>query len=63
MQVDHEVPVIRPGEVLEGLTWDEVVNRLWCDESNLRAICLPCHKLKSKAENTERRKLKKEKKK
>lgn len=59
MQVDHIDPLIRPGEVLEGLEWDEVINRLWCDEDNLRAICVPCHKIKSKAENAERRRLKK----
>lgn len=60
MQVDHIEPLIRPGEVLEGLEWDEVVNRLWCDESNLRAVCVPCHKVKSATENKERRRLKKE---
>ena len=60
MQVDHINPLIRPGEVLEGLEWDEVVNRLWCDESNLQTLCETCHKAKSKAENAERRRIKKE---
>lgn len=60
MQVDHEVPIIRPTETLEALSWDEVVDRVWCDERNLRAICVDCHKVKTKVENAERRRLKKE---
>ncbi len=60
MQVDHIIPLIKIDETLEDLTWDEVIERLWCDENNLIAICTECHKAKSKAENKERRKYKKE---
>ena len=62
MQVDHISPLIKLTETLDDLTWDEVVDRIWCHESNLMAICETCHKAKSKAENKERRRLKKEKK-
>lgn len=60
-QVDHISPIVATTETLEDLTWDELVNRLWCDESNLKLICIPCHKEKSKQENKERRLYKKAK--
>jgi 5-methylcytosine-specific restriction endonuclease McrA len=60
MQVDHIIPVIKLGESLEDLTWDELVDRLWCAPSNLKIMCIPCHKEKSSLENKERRRLKKE---
>lgn len=60
LEVDHIEPVQRPGEALEDLSLDTLAEeRLWCDERNLRAICKPCHKLKSASENKERRALKK----
>jgi len=61
MQVDHIVPIIGLHESLEDLSWDTVIDRLWCEENNLTAICKECHTKKTKAENKERRKLKKEK--
>lgn len=60
MQVDHIDPIIPTYKSLEEMTWDSLIDRLWCDPSNLVAICLTCHKAKSKVENAERRKLKKE---
>jgi 5-methylcytosine-specific restriction endonuclease McrA len=63
MQIDHILPVIRLDETLEDLSWTELIEeRLWCDESNLMPICLPCHKQKSKIENKLRREYKKGKK-
>jgi len=62
VQVDHIVPLIPVGKRLEDMEWDDVVNRLWCDESNLQIMCKPCHKQKTKIENQERRRLKKEQK-
>ncbi len=59
MQVDHINPVIDLHQSLDDMTWDQVVGRLWCDLSNLAVICKPCHKLKSKIENQERRRIKK----
>lgn len=62
MEVDHVNPIIRLGEALEDLTWDTLVERVWCEFDNLRAVCKTCHKAKTKLENAERRRLKKEKK-
>lgn len=59
MEVDHVEPIIGLDESLEDLTWDVIVDRIWCSEDNLRAICKPCHKRKTKLENSERRKNKK----
>ena len=60
MQVDHLEPLIPLNTALEDMSWDEVVNRAWCELDNLRPLCKPCHKEKTKAENKERRRLKKE---
>ena len=62
-QVDHLEPVIRLGESVSDLTWDQLIEeRVWCDPSNLKLLCIDCHAVKSKAENSERRRLKKERK-
>ena len=29
-------------------TWETFMNKLFCDESNLRAVCKDCHKRKGK---------------
>ena len=60
MQVDHKEPVIPLGSSLEEMSWDQVVDNVWCDERNLQPLCETCHKAKSKGEMVERRKLKKE---
>lgn len=60
MEIDHIDPVVPEGKSLEDMTWDELVDRVWCDERLLQAICKPCHKDKTKAEGVQRRKLKKE---
>lgn len=59
MQVDHVSPVIELTETLEDLTWDALVDRIWCNEENLRPLCQECHKFKSKEENKKRREYKK----
>lgn len=61
VQVDHVLPLIPVDRSLEEMTWDEVVERTWCDIGNLKIVCKPCHKDKTKAENKERRRLKKDK--
>lgn len=62
VQVDHDQPVIGITETLEDLSWDDLVNRIWCPESNLNVMCKPCHQLKTKKENKARRDFKKGKK-
>lgn len=58
-QVDHVIPLIPIDKTLEDFTWDELIDRLWCNEENLKLLCIPCHKLKSKLEAKERRKYRK----
>lgn len=59
MEVDHIQPVVPYNKALEDMSWDELVDNLWCEESNLQAICSDCHDEKTKQE----RKLRKESKK
>jgi 5-methylcytosine-specific restriction endonuclease McrA len=58
MAVDHRIPLVPIDKTLEDMSWDEVVERLWCDVSNLQLICTPCHKLKSSQERKQRKKAK-----
>lgn len=62
MQVDHIDPIIPVKNTLEEMNWDEVIERMWCTVENLAVVCKPCHQLKTKTENKERRRLKKERK-
>lgn len=50
MEVDHKEPVIPLDKKLEDMNWTDVVDRVWCNEANLIALCKPCHKLKTKEE-------------
>lgn len=61
MEVDHVIPVVPLDKNLEDMTWDELVNNVWCDAENLVAICKPCHKIKSGQERKLRVQFKKEK--
>lgn len=54
MEVDHVDPIVPITMSLESMTWDEIVNRIWCDPKNLRAICRDCHKQKTKLETKKR---------
>lgn len=63
LEIDHKEPVIPIGKTLEDMdTWDELFDRLWCDERNLQALCGKCHDKKSGEERKERAKAKREKK-
>ncbi len=59
LEVDHKLPVIKIEETLSDLTWDQLVDRLWCNLKNLQALCSFCHDSKSKLEGQERRAYKK----
>ena len=61
MQVDHRDPVIPLNKALTEISWDDLIDNLWCDVKNLDAVCERCHSVKTREENAERRKLKKEK--
>lgn len=58
IKVDHIDPVI---PVTGFVDWNDVVERLFCEESGLQAICVECHKVKTEEENKQRRRWKKEK--
>ena len=46
--VDHISPIVNP-EI--GFTsWDDFINNLYCDSTNLQVLCLQCHSMKSAEE-------------
>ena len=46
--VDHINPVINPTKGFT--TWDEVINRLFCEEDNLQVLCYDYHTRKTQEE-------------
>ena len=58
IKIDHINPVIP----IEGTnSWDEIINRLFCEEDGYQAICKTCHDNKTRDENAKRKAFKKEK--
>lgn len=53
-QVDHIEPLIPIGKTMADMTMDELIDRTWCPEENLQAICLTCHDSKTKIERDAR---------
>ena len=48
VQVDHLDPVVNPET---GFTsWDETIERMYCNSSNLQVLCKGCHKEKTMEE-------------
>lgn len=62
LEVDHRAPVVGLHESLDTMSWDLLVDRLWCTPDNLIPTCKSCHKSKTKVEMKERRRLKNEQK-
>ena len=56
--VDHINPVVDPD--VGFTTWDEYIERMFCEKDNLQVLCHPCHTLKSNDER-ERAKLRRAK--
>lgn len=59
--VDHIVPVVDPA--VGFTTWDEYIERMFCEMDNLQVLCHECHQAKSDEERriaTERRRKEKE---
>jgi 5-methylcytosine-specific restriction endonuclease McrA len=53
VQVDHIEPVVSA----KGFTtWDDFIDRLFCEQENLQVLCLTCHKKKSALETQQRKK-------
>jgi hypothetical protein len=46
--VDHIVPIIDPATGFT--TWDDCIERMFCDSSNLQLLCKDCHTIKSHEE-------------
>lgn len=46
--VDHIVPVIDP--LVGFTTWDEYIERMFCEVDNLQVICHDCHEIKCNEE-------------
>jgi 5-methylcytosine-specific restriction endonuclease McrA len=55
IQVDHKIPVIPSNIPSKHMSFDVIVDRLFCDTSNLQILCKEDHKKKSLQENAERR--------
>jgi hypothetical protein len=60
--IDHKDPVIPIDS--NGITWDDYINRLFCDTSNLQSLCnypgeqngrKSCHAIKTENEQIQRR--------
>lgn len=48
VQVDHINPVVDPEQGF--VSWDDVINRMFCEKDNLQILCLECHKAKTQRE-------------
>lgn len=55
MEVDHRDPLVPTNKTLEEMSWDEVMERLWCELDNLDPLCPSCHDLKTDKEKEERK--------
>lgn len=51
VQVDHINPIIDP--VLGFETWDQVIENMFCESSNLQTLCKECHSVKTNAEKAQ----------
>lgn len=54
VQVDHIHPVVDPKKGFT--TWDNFIERMFCEIKNLQVLCKPCHKIKTDQEKLERKK-------
>lgn len=56
--VDHIKPVIPLNRTQADMSWDDIINAIWCEKDNLQPICTKCHKEKTAHERKLRRCLK-----
>ena len=52
VSVDHIQPIV-PVEGFD--SWDKVIERLFCAESNLQVLCKECHDKKTETEKNDRK--------
>ena len=60
IHVDHIAPVVDPARGFT--TWDEYIDRLFCDMDGLQILCKTCHKKKTKEESAIRKEARRAKK-
>lgn len=54
-EVDHILPKVGINETFDDIkSLDEYIDRVWCNPSNLQAICIACHNRKSSLEKKQR---------
>lgn len=53
VQVDHIKPVVDPKKGFT--TWDNFIERMFCEADNLQVLCKPDHKVKTDQEKAERK--------
>jgi 5-methylcytosine-specific restriction endonuclease McrA len=56
MEVDHKKPVVDPTKGFE--SWDIFIDNLFCEATNLQALCKGCHQIKTQLEKKKRVKAK-----
>jgi len=52
VHVDHIEPVV---PVTGWVSWDSVIERMFCEVGNLQVLCTPCHKTVTAEENSQRK--------
>ena len=45
VQVDHKIPIGKCA------SWDEYIEKLFCEQDNLQVLCIKDHKIKTKKDN------------
>lgn len=55
---DHKITII-PIQANWKWSWDEVIENMFCAKSNIQIICKTCNTFKTKAENDQRKDLRK----
>lgn len=52
IEIDHIEPIAKTDGIA---SWDDFIRDLFCSDTNLQAICKPCHKAKTAEENRARK--------
>lgn len=54
IHIDHIKPVIPLDKTTEDMSWDEIIDNLFCPIDNLQVLCIDCHHDKSAKEKHDR---------